>query len=343
MAVFSVNQVRQLYVVNAVKSAATELKTPGDAYVVSSDKTGGLYFQYVGALGDTMRSDLIKVDYIKNANIVASEDMAYKLKYQDVVLDTTVNGGAPVAGQDYLLRVNFREYVGISPEYQTNRYGMVHAVSGMVASDFYKQMAISLAKNLSNDVNPLAKVYVKASPSNKEVTSETTMDDLTSVTATGIRIEEVGQPWHLGVMEQGVIPFEVLTPSILVDGDQRLWGTVTDGVSDTVLPQGQKIADLEWFAMGERGDQYRLIGWPNVIPTKYMVDSAKNYDVLTVHYYFEGHNEAVQKSEKDIQIALVNDGSHTLAKSFITAYNTAIQAVDPNSTAVIDVADTPFE
>lgn len=336
MGAYSVNQVRQLYVANALKTAATQLSAPGDIFIGASDVTGGMYFQYVGALGDTMRSDLIKASQIKYVTAVSSDDMAYKLKYFDVALDAEVNGGAPVAGQDYLLRLNFREYVGLSPEYQTNRYGLVHAVSGMVASDFYKQMAISLAKNLSNDVNPLAKVYVTASPSNKEVTSETTMDDLNSVTATGIRVEEVGQPWHLGVMEQGVVPFEVLTPSIIVDGDSRLWGTVTAGVSETVLPQGQKIADLEWFAMGERGDQYRLVGWPNVIPTKYMVDSTKNYDVVTIHYYFEGHNEAVQKSEKDIQIAMVNDGSHTLANSFITALNAAVKKADPGTSIEVD-------
>lgn len=337
MAAYSVNQVRQLYVVNAYKTSFETLQNPGDLFIGASEKTGGIYFQYVGALGDIMRSDLVKVAHIKNANAAKSEDMAYALKYYDVALASDVNGGVPVAGQDYLLRLNFREYVGISPEYQTNRYGMVHAVSGMVASDFYKKMAISLAKNLSNDVNPLAKVYVLSAPSTAtEVTADTTEDDLTSVTATGVRVMEAGQPWHLGIMEQGVVPFEVQTPAVLVDGDMRLWGTVTKATSTETLPEGQKIADLEWFTMGERGDQYRLVGWPNVIPTKYMVDSTKEYDVITVHYYFQGHNEAVQKSEKDIQIALVNDGDHTLADTVITALNAALKKAEPNTSIELD-------
>ena len=337
MGAYSVNQVRQLYVANALKTAANQLSAPGDIFIGASDVTGGMYFQYVGALGDTMRSDLITASQIKYVTAVSSDDLAYKLKYFDVALDAEVNGGAPVAGQDYLLRLNFREYVGLSPEYQTNRYGLVHAISGMVASDFYKQMAISLAKNLSNDVNPLASVHIiDNTDAIIAVTAETTMDDLAANTAKGIRVMEAGQPWHLGVMEQGVVPFEVLTPAIIVDGDSRLWGTVAAGVSTTVLPQGQKIADLEWFAMGERGDQYRLVGWPNIIPTKYMVDSTKNYDVVTIHYYFEGHNEAVQKSEKDIQIAMVNDGSHTLANSFITALNAAVKKADPGTSIEVD-------
>lgn len=337
MAAYSVNQVRQLYVVNAYKTSFETLQNPGDMFIGASEKTGGIYFQYVGALGDIMRSDLVKVSQIKNANAVKSEDLAYTLKQYDVALAADVNGGAPVAGQDYLLRLNFREYVGISPEYQTNRYGMVHAVSGMVASDFYKKMAMSLAKNLSSDVNPLAKVYVLSAPSTAtEVTAVTTEDDLNSVTATGIRVMEAGQPWHLGIMEQGVVPFEVQTPCIVVDGDMRLWGTVTKADSTTTLPEGQKIADLEWFTMGERGDQYRLVGWPHVIPTKYMVDSTKEYDVITVHYYFQGHNEAVQKSEKDIQIALVNDGDHTLADTVITALNAALKKAEPNTSIELD-------
>jgi hypothetical protein len=55
--------------------------------------------------------------------------------------------------------------------------------------------------------------------------------------------------------------------------------------------------------MGERGDIYRNVGWPNVIPTKYLVvDETKDYDVLDIHYYYEGAGENPQKSEKDITI-----------------------------------------
>lgn len=337
MAAYSVNQVRQLYVVNAYKTSFSNLSTPGDLFINASESTGTMYFQYVGALGDVMRSDLVKVSHIKSANAVTSGSLAYKIKYSDVVIDSTVNGGTPVAGQDYLLRVNFREYVGLSPEYQTNRYGMVHVTSGMSASDFYKQMAISLAVNLSNDVNPLAEVAIIKAGSETMVTATTTMDDLSGDTATGVRVYEAGQPWHLGIMQQGVIPFQLLTPEIVVDGDHMNWGTVTVAVSeDKVLPEGQKIADLEWFTMGERGDQYRLVGWPKVIPTKYMVDSTKNYDVITVHYYFQGPNEAIQKSEKDIQLALVNDGSHTLANTVIDALNAAIKKADPSTSIELD-------
>ena len=338
MSAYSVNQVRQLYVVNAEQTAFTALANPGDI-IVGHDNSGHIYLKYVGALGDTMRSDLMKVSSIKYAKATKASDMAYKLKRVTVTLDSDVNAGVPVAGQDYLLRLAFREFIGVSPADQYFMYGMVHAVTGMDASTFYKKMAISLAKNMSKEVNPLVTVYVIGNSSAEiEITPSTKEDDLTSHTVTGIRIYEAGQPWHLGIMPQGVIPFEVQFPRIIVDGDSREWGTKVEEESTKTLPQGQKVADLEWFAMGERGDQYRLVGWPNVIPTKYMVDPSKNYDIITIHYWYEGPNEQAQKSEKDIQIAVpAPSGAYTSApvNELIKKINAALGAVDPDKANMI--------
>lgn len=56
--------------------------------------------------------------------------------------------------------------------------------------------------------------------------------------------------------------------------------------------------------MGERGDMYRNVGWPDVIPTKYLVDpeNADGYDVLEIHYAYKGGGENPQLSEKDIEV-----------------------------------------
>lgn len=71
--------------------------------------------------------------------------------------------------------------------------------------------------------------------------------------------------------------------------------------------------------MGERGDQYRNIGWPNVIETTYLVDPADEYSVLDIHYAYVGSNEGVQKSERDITLV----GSKADIKTIIGAINTA--------------------
>ena len=78
--------------------------------------------------------------------------------------------------------------------------------------------------------------------------------------------------------------------------------------------------------MGARGDHYRMMGYPNVIKTKYLVDPTAKYDTLNIHYAFTDSNEGIQKSEKDITIACVNDGSHTDMKALITAINKLLPA-----------------
>lgn len=346
MATFSVHQVRQLYVVNPEQSTFQELANPGDI-IVKSTKSGEIYLQYVGALGDKMASDLIKVRNLKNANAAKAEDIAYKIKAFQVTLDPAVNGGVPVAGQDYLLRIAFNQYVGISPEEQYFQYGSVHATPGMTAGDFYKLMAISVASNLRTDVNPLIHTYLYSTANGMiEVTQYTKKEDLDAYDdlTGGVYIFEAAQPWHLGIMKQGVIPFVPQPTKIVVDGDEVLWAKVdkyqpqgVDGKPLT-LPEGQLVADLEWFAMSERGDQFKLKGWPNVIPTKYMVDSTLNYDIITLHYAFQGDGMENQYSEKDIQIAVPvkSDGTHTNTNALIGKLNAAIEGIDPDKADFIE-------
>lgn len=330
MAAFSVHQVRQLYVANAYKENLEALKDAGDITVVKEAKDSAIYFQYMGALLDKMRSDLIKVDNITNLRVTKAEDMATKLKGWSLVLDPEVNGGQPVAGQEYILRLAFRQYIGMSEADQYFKYGMVHAYSGLKASDFYKEMALSVAKNLSKDITALVDVYLYDGSAEVKVEASTKKDSLTG-TYTAIRFVEAVQPWHLGTMPQAVIPFEVQPVNVLVDGDQRIWGKVESYDPQVSLPEGQLIADLEYFCMGERGDQYRNMGWPNVIPTKYLVDPSKEYDVLNIHYFYQGDGISVQKSEKDIQIVVPRPGEKDYTN--INALIAAIKAVVPAETS----------
>ena len=343
MATFSTNQVRQLYV-------ATDVKTSG--HVLASDAAGSitvkndtaknhLYFEYKGA-DNLMRSDLIDIKNILYAKATNANNMAHKLKSVTVTLDTNVNGGAPVVGQDYILRIAFKQYVGMSDEDQYFKYGMVHAYAGMNADKFYKVLALSLAKNFSREIVPLIKIEVhsKATKSKRGfdsngymVVTPTTKDNGKSDTTNpyydgtsavvadidSIRITEVEQPWRLGVMAQTPVYFTVQPVAVMVNGDERIWATVTEGTNGTI-GNGKKIADLEYFCMGERGDIYRNIGWPHNIPTTYLVDPTKTYYVFDVHYAYVGDNEAVQKSEKTITVVC---SDKTKFNSLITAFNSA--------------------
>lgn len=318
MATFSVNQVRQLYV-------ATALKTP---HVLASDAAGSiavkndtvkshLYFEYKGA-DNLMRSDLIDTKNILYAKATDATAMAHDLKSVTIALDSNVNGGTPVAGQDYILRIAFKQYVGMSDEDQYFKYGMVHAYAGMSASEFYKVLAVSLAKNFSREVVPLIKIEIKTASATTEVTPTTKVADLKD-TYTGVVVTEVEQPWRLGVMSQTPVYFTVQSVPVTVNGDERYWATLTESTSGSI-GNGKTIADLEYFCMGERGDMYRQVGWPHNIPTTYLVDPTKTYCVFDIHYAYVGSNESVQKSEKTITIVCANKAE---LNKVITAFNTA--------------------
>ena len=341
MATFSTNQVRQLYVATAVKSPHVLASDAAGSIAVKNDTAKNhLYFEYKGA-DNLMRSDLIDIKNILHAKVTNANDMAHKLKAVTVTLDNGVNAGAPVAGQDYILRIAFKQYVGMSDEDQYFKYGMVHAYAGMNADEFYKVLALSIAKNFSREVVPLIKIEVHSKVTKSKggfdsngymVVTPTTKDNGKSDTTNpyyatdtlvtdidSIRITEVEQPWRLGVMAQTPVYFTVQPVAVMVNGDERIWATVTESTNSTIA-NGKKIADLEYFCMGERGDMYRNIGWPHNIPTTYLVDPTKTYYTFDIHYAYVGNNESVQKSEKDITIVCSNK---TEFNKIVTAFNTA--------------------
>lgn len=318
MATFSVNQVRQLYVATAFKTPHVLASDAAGSIAVKNDTAKShLYFEYKGA-DNLMRSDLIDTKNILYAKATDATAMAHDLKSVTIALDSNVNGGAPVAGQDYILRIAFKQYVGMSDEDQYFKYGMVHAYAGMDASEFYKVLAVSLAKNFSREVVPLIKIEIKTASATTEVTPTTKVADLTG-TYTGVVITEVEQPWRLGVMAQTPVYFTVQSVPVTVNGDERYWATLTESTSGSI-GNGKTIADLEYFCMGERGDMYRQVGWPHNIPTTYLVDPAKAYCVFDIHYAYVGSNESVQKSEKTITIVCADKAE---LNKVITAFNTA--------------------
>lgn len=341
MATFSTNQVRQLYVANALKAPHVLASDAAGSIAVKNDTAKNhMYFEYKSA-DNLMRSDLIDIKNILYAKATDADDMAHELKSVTVTLDTNVNGGAPVVGQDYILRIAFRQYVGMSDEDQYFKYGMVHAYAGMNADEFYKVLAQSLAKNFSREVVPLIKIEVHSAGTISKggfdsagymVVTPTTKDNGKSDTTNpyyatntlvtdidSIRITEVEQPWRLGVMAQTPVYFTVQPVAVMVNGDERIWATVTEGTNGTI-GNGKKIADLEYFCMGERGDIYRGIGFPHNIVTTYLVDPTKTYYTFDIHYAYVDNNESVQKSEKDITIVC---SDKTEFNKIVTAFNTA--------------------
>lgn len=320
MSVFSTNQNRQFYVANRLINDATVLTNKGDMMVKSiGDIEKEVYFEVLGP--DTvLKSDYIQVKNITAAKAIKATAMETPMKKVLVTLNSKVNNGSPIVGQDYILRINLRQFYGMSDQDQYFKDAAVRAIKDMTAVDFYNEMKKALDACFSREVGADAK-------SNPYLTF--------SANAKGLVIEEKPQSWHLGTEAQERVYFDVV-PTTVYDGTTDLiWGEVTDQIDTTKIGNGKKIADLEYFCLGERGDQYRKIGWPNDIETVGMVDSTKTYDVFEIHYAFTDTGVNSYRSEKDITIAVptavktADDGSgdgdadYSVINGIIEKFNTA--------------------
>lgn len=331
MNIFTANQVNQVYVLKTDSTVVANLDASNKVDKTNKLGTVGLgktpdgksiYFKHLGAGGLT-RSDLIEIANIMNVKATPAKAMARNLVTAKVTLNSeALNASKPIAGQDYVLRLKFQNPIGMSPDNQYWKYGVVHGVSSMTASDFYVKMAGSVAKNMSRDAVQLVKVFVTTGSAETEVTAETDLSTLRG-TYNGIVIKEVEQDWILGIKQQKPLVFSVEPTWVTNDTDEVVWGDVIysngkkttggvspeNGVATAGLPDAagtivnsKLMADYEYFYMGERGDQYRMVNWPDYIPTTYLVDPTLEYgyDTVAIHFAYVGDNHAVQKSEKDI-------------------------------------------
>lgn len=323
MAVYNVNQVRHLYVVTtdgAIKSPSVITTDKAGAIAVKKNAANDTYFQYMSPAG-LVRSDLLTKGNVQSIKVTDAADMARELKAVTLTLDNTVNGGEPVAGQDYLVRIHIRQYIGMSDQDVYIKHGVARAYTGMTKSDLYKTLALSLANNFKRELYPLVDIIlIDSTDIQHPVLKNGQMQTLEgSKTYKGILIDEVPQEWFLGTKQQVPVYFTVQPDVITVNGDSRIWGVVEDTDPAGVIDNGTKIADLEYFCMGERGDIYRNISWPDFIPTKYLANPTLKYNTIDIHYAYVGTNQEVQKSEKDLTIAIP---STIDAKAFITAIQT---------------------
>lgn len=342
MNLFTVNQVNQVYVVKAnstFKSGSTAynpVKGSGDVYggiVPRGNTNEKLYFKHAGPAGVT-RSDLIDIDKIISVKVTPAACMAKSLKqyvltdgsntsasYVWPALDST--GTYMKAGYDFILRITLNNYVGISPEdAQYWKYAMVHTGPNMTPNAFWKEMAKSLLRNMSREATKF--ITVHGTTNGTTAGTELTLDNFDATWSNsnkGIIIREAEPDWVLGLKQQKVVGIEVTPVAFEADratddGTIVYWGYSNDNNIQTydhkleavdsgvTIPNGKLTADYEYFFHGERGDQYRMMGWPDYIPTEYMVDPTKKYDYLQIHYSYIGPNESCQKSEKDITFVI---------------------------------------
>ena len=368
MNIFTANQVNQVYVLKSNSSVVatldanhqiTKANNLGSIGLGKTADGKSIYFKHLGAGGLT-RSDLIEIANIIDVKATPASKMARPLTAAKVTLNTeALSDSKPVAGEDFILRLKFQNPVGMSPENQYWKYGVVHTTATMTASEFYLKLASSIAKNMAREAVQLVKVYVTYNSSKTEITKDSNVSDTVTFnqTYTGVQIEEVEQEWILGIKQDKPLVFTV-EPTWVKNGNAEVvWGdvvynnskktvggavpsvtTVNSGAPSAGSVVNSKLmADYEYFYMGERGDQYRMVNWPDYIPTKYLVDPTLEYgyDTVAIHYAYTGANHSVQKSEKDITFIVpraVGDSTPSnlgsLASSILAAINAAANPAD---------------
>ena len=290
----SVNQVRHFFNYDAYDSI--EVKT-----VKEKNEVVGVFLQCLKGGKVVLTSDTVRKDTYK-AWITSAEDMRKPLKQAVLKLE-----GDPVAGQDYIVDVMISNYICMADESTLVKFGAVHATSEMSASAFYLELAKSLARNFSRDVNKFFEIYLEGETGAKEVT----VTSKHTGEFTGVILKEVSQEkdYVRGEVPVRTVNFTVLPKTIISDGEEANPFVVEEDGSVKITNQdgkyignGYEIADTEYFCMGERGDQYRQMGYPRTIRTKYTVDETKEYNVLDINFYFVGRGVDAQKSEKMITV-----------------------------------------
>ena len=157
MSTFSVNQVRQLYVVKTVVDYQSP-SLPSAAGAVRMQTQGGyMWFDHYGPDGLT-RSDLINLDHLKYFKAVKSSAMASTMKKELITIsDSALSSSATIAGQDYILKFEFSNWgtAGIEDTYY--KYATVRGNGVDTASVFYEKLYDSLVMNFAKESVPLLK------------------------------------------------------------------------------------------------------------------------------------------------------------------------------------------
>ena len=286
----STNQVTQFFVVEKT-AVLKKIKDPSGTVV-----TG-----YQVVVDDRDTTDVIPAKNVLGVNKVLATADSEKLfrKALKVKLSANVNGGAPVAGQDYIISLKFRGLIG--EEDTIEKVAMAHATASDTAATLLQKLAKSFIDNASVEESPLYEV--------KTTAGVALSNDVSTITEEGFVIVEAKPYWRMGTFIEALAKIDVSTRPIILSGEEEdkwlnSYKFVADkeGTYSTAIMNTHRVADMEYFYKGERGVSAGLNApYDLQIPLDLRVDAghAAGYDILTIHYAYVGANASNQKSEKD--------------------------------------------
>ncbi len=311
---FNTNQTRHFYVAGAIDA---NVDTNLDI-ALKTTATGEMYFLYKNADGLLTRTDTIDPKKVVCLKKTAAADMDRKLMAHTVAVDTTAVTLSSLVGKTLDCIITIHGYFDYD---EANTYTFVASVVGnstntATAAAFHKDLAIAIAKALPKPDKQYPLIHVFSNGS--EVTASTAAADVTGSSGGVVLVEGV-QKYVRGKLTGEPCSFSVAFRLADSNIGDIVWGTDTVAPSAisgfTVMPGAYTIADLEYFALGERGDMFRGNNWPNNYDTTYVIDLSKEYNMLSIEYYWAGNVENVQKSPRLIQIAAEASQSNDIVEA----------------------------
>lgn len=232
--------------------------------------------------GVSLNIDGKRTDIIENVlwgKLTTADALATPCKEVTVA----VTADKVIGGENYIVRVSYPEVFGAGKESWTTKTAVAQLKAGVAVSEI---------------VDAIKEQF------------DATLPEFITVSATGTTLKVTANPDMAGY-KRGFRPvvmpdFEVSVNTVVDEGENVQWASITVGKSSTTVSGKFKLADMEYFALGERGDEYRQMGWPAVTyDADYKIDpkAAQEYDVLVVHFAFAGSNDQSHLSEKDLIIA----------------------------------------
>lgn len=287
---FSTNQVMQFYVADSITTLPYK-----------DEKAFKISFPSLGITSD-------KIENVEWATLTKAAKLQPKAKKITVAF-----AGDVVIGEDYAIKVSYPEVGGAGVESWTTKTAVAHAGKGATKTTVVKELKDQLTKILG--VDGVLKVV-----------------DATDGVAITANVADL--KYERGIRPIAIPDFNVTVNQITDEGELTNWATLDKNQQipvesvDTGLTSGYKLADMEYFAMGERGDEYRMAAYPNHIITDYKIDPAKNYDVYNIHYSYKGYNTQSHKSEKDLVIAVTAGTTLSALATELTKLGVTIITVD---------------
>ena len=311
---FNTNQTRHFYVAAKIATQADPKDYDNLDIKLGHSDTGEMYFFYKNADGDVTRTDSFKKDSIKYVTKTTASDLAKKLLMAEIEADTNVidfGSTSSFIGKTLTVKITFQ---GVFDYDESNSITTVASIVGNATNladskIFAKYLAVEIAKTLpKNDPKyPMLKVFYNSG----EVTKDTDVSDLSGNATKVILVQ--GLPKYVrGKLSCEPVPFSVASsvdeePFLKADSVVLKPSNVS---GNTVVPNRFILADLEYFAQGERGDVYRGYLYPNDYEVTYAINPAlatsnpaDSYDVLNIEYFWAGNAENIQKSPRLLQIA----------------------------------------